>query len=707
MTADLTRRGALKALSGMAGYFTLAALTRPVAAQQLGSPSGDLPVHFPQGVASGDPQPDGVVIWTRPEDSHAPGQGATVRAQMSKRQDFTSLIVDEPITVGPASDNCLRLHVTGLDPDTEYFYRFMAGPAFSRTGRTRTAPEPGADVDVRYAFASCQNYEQAFYGAWARMLTDDAKLPPEEQLKFILFLGDFIYEVRGDRWDADMRNPTWLKDAAGRLRDIPPFPDGSKAWPSTDWNANPGATNAVSLADYRHLYKLYLRDPHLQAARARWPFVCTWDDHEFTNDAWQSHDTYFDVPGARGVAAQKRKAAANKAWFEFMPAVLSDARATAAVPNPAHDFRAVAVNDTAFGPPSPDSTIHPNPDNLAALGSLAIYRSLRWGKRLEIFLTDNRSYKSQPLEIPKDAEGKQPPLPPIEWVKVLDAGRTANGGKPPATMPGTEIKNPRAAHPAGSVLGPQQKAWFKAALKTSDAQWKVWANSFPALPIRIDMSNIPFFGLHDSCLGLDGWNGYPSERQEILEFIKNEGVTNLISCAGDHHAHFAGGLVADLSKPDSAPAALEFACAGISSEGLFPGVVRAASSNAVFAALVSFQREGRTIENWHRALLYGVYSALLTAATGSESIGDLYRRLGINPGLLFLDTNSNGYGLVSLSQAAGEVTLVSTGAAETDHGPDGAPVVRKSVFRFKPWAAGRGPETPELQITGAPLYPFA
>jgi alkaline phosphatase D len=703
MAADFSRRGALKALGGAAGYFTLTALSRPVAAQQLGSPKGELPVHFPHGVASGDPQPDGVVIWTRPEDKRAPGQGATVRAQMSMTPDFAALVVDEQITVGPASDNCLRLHVTGLDPDTEYFYRFMAGPAFSRTGRTRTAPAPDAEVDVRYAFASCQNYEQAFYGAWARMLTEDAKLPAEQQLKFVLFLGDFIYEVRGDRWDADMRNPKWLKDAAGRERAIPPFPDGSKPWPSTDWNVNPGATNAVTLADYRHLYKLYISDPHLQAARARWPFVCTWDDHEFTNDAWQSHDTYFD---AGGVPAQKRKAAANKAWFEYIPAILTDARATAAVPNPAHDFKAVTVNDTAYDAAAGAGPVNPNPDNLAALASLTIYRSLRWGKRLEIFLTDNRSYKSRPLDIPKDADGKRPPLPPVDWVRILDAGRTANGGKPPATMPETEIANPRREHAAGSVLGPEQKAWFKAALKNSDAQWKVWANSFPALPIRIDLSNIPFFGMHDACLGLDGWNGYPSERQEILEFLQKEGVANVVSCAGDHHAHFAGGLIADLTKPDSAPAALEFACAGISSEPLFPGAQRAASANAVFAALVSFQREGRTIENWHRTLLTGVYGALLTAATGSDTVGDLYRRTGTNPGLLFADTNANGYGLVTFAKDGGEAVLVSTGAAETDHGTAGAPVVRRSAFRFKPWAPGAAPATPDLTITGAPLYPF-
>lgn len=698
------RRDALKALGLTAGYFALPALARPVAAQQKWA-MPDAPFHFPQGVASGDPQPDGVVIWTRGEDKNAHGQGMTLRAQMSTTPEFETLIVNEQLTVGPDSDNCLRLYVHGLQPDTAYFYRFIAGPAISRTGRTRTAPAPDTDKDVRFAFASCQSYEQAFYGAWARMLANDAGLPADQQLQFILFLGDFIYEVRGDRWDQDMRNPKWLKDAAGKLRETPPFPDGSAPWPSTSWNVNPGATNAVTLADYRHLYKLYLSDPHLQNARARWPFICTWDDHEFTNDAWQSHDTYLDGPGR---PAQTRKVVANKAWFEFMPAVLSDAAAPKGVQNPAYDFRGVSVSDSpyqgdGFGP---DEAIDPNPDNLTALNSMRIYRSVRWGKRLEIFLTDNRTFKSPPPETPKDTNGKRPPLPPVDWVKILDAGRTANGGQPPVTMPGSDAPNPRAKTPPGSVLGRAQKAWFKSALKASDATWKVWANSFPALPIRLDLNNIPFSGLATSCLGVDGWNGYPGERQELLDFIRDERIANVVSCAGDHHAHFAGRLVPNLDDPAAKAVALEFSGAGISSEPLFPGVQRAAASNRVFAALASFQRAGQTVENWHRTMLGGAYSALMTALTGSEAIGDLYWKPGASPGLEFLDTNSNGYVVMFLGAAEGAAAIVATTAAEQDHGAAGAPVLRTSTLRFKAWKPGEEPVLSAPEIDGAPLYPF-
>jgi alkaline phosphatase D len=681
-----------------AGFFSLRAATLPFAAAQQTATGPNAPFAFPQGVASGDPTPDSVVIWTRAEDISARGQAVTLRAQMATAADFATLIVDEKVTVGPDSDNCLRLHIHGLEPGTAYFYRFLAGPSLSPTGRTRTAPAPGEAPRVRFAVAACQSYEQAHYGAWAHMLQADAASPPDQQLDFVLFLGDFIYEVRGDRWDQDMRNPTWLRYADGKVRDVPPFPHGSAPWPSTSWNVHPGATNAVSLDDYRHLYRLYLSDPYLRAARARWPFVCTWDDHEFSNDGWQAHDTYFD---AGGKPAQRRKAAANRAWFEYIPALLTRADA----PGPAHDFRAVKADDSAFaqGGYGPDGGIDPNPDNVAAVGSMTIYRSLSWGRTLDLFLTDNRSYKTPPLELPLDKAGKKPALPPIAWVKTLDAGRTANGGAPPATLPGSDTPNPRAKAAPGTVLGAAQKAWFKGALKASQAQWKVWANSFPALPVRIDASNIPFSGLADSCLGLDAWNGYPSERDELLKFIAESKIANVISCAGDHHAHFAGRLIADGS---AGAAALEFATAGISSEPLYEGLERATRSNAIFNAIAQFPSNGRRIENWNYAMRFGSYAALIRALTGSAALASLYHTDGVNPGLDYADTNANGYAVLTLGREVGEAVFVTVGGVETDHGPKGAPVLRTARFQFAPWAGGDAPRLSEPAFTGVPPFPF-
>lgn len=699
------RRSVLKALAGFAGTFAAYARAPFAAAAPRAMTTGRY--RFPQGVASGDPQPDGIVLWTRVAANDGSDEPVDMRVQISTSPDFTQVVLDEAMVATKDADHTMRIVVQGLLPDTVYFYRFAAGGDFSRLGRTRTAPEPGAERPTRFVFAACQNYEQAFYGAWARMLADDLASPTEQQIDFVLFLGDFIYEVRGDRWDADMRNPKWLKGADDRERIFPPFPNGSKPWPSTDWNKNPGATNAVTLADYRFLYRLYLSDAYLQSARARWPFVCIWDDHEFTNDGWQTHDTYFDTGGK---PAQRRKVAANQAWFEYIPALLTgmpatgrlgDVPATPRVPNPARDFKYVDVSDTPFLGPQQD-WIDPNIDNRAALASLTVYRTLRWGKTLEIVLTDNRSYKSPPPRVNIERQS----LPAVETVKLLDQGRSANEGSPPATIPDTDVPNPRRLAPRGSVLGPAQKAWFKDVLTQSDARWKIWANPFPALPFRLDMGSIWFAGMKDAPLGLDGWNGYPSERKELMEFIRDNGVSNVVACAGDHHMHMAGLLVDDLDADASSAVAVEFAVAGISSEPVFPGAERASRNSSVFHSIVTYESGDETVENFNLAVLGGVNAAIARSWTGSSWISDMFWNEKANPGLTYVDTNANGYGVMIVNAGRVETNLVTVANPTTDHGPKGSPIIRRAKFTLRAWAPGQTPELIGPTFQGKPPFPF-
>ncbi|MBL8782438.1 MAG: alkaline phosphatase D family protein [Alphaproteobacteria bacterium] len=690
------RRSILKGLAGFAGTFVAAARAPFAAAQPRALTSNRY--RFPQGVASGDPQPDGIVLWTRVAANDGSDDPIDLRVQISNKPDFTDVVLDEAMTATKATDHTLRIVIQGLDPDTIYFYRFAAGGDFSRLGRTRTAPLPDTERPTRFAFASCQNYEQGFYGAWARMLADDLASTTEQQIDFVLFLGDFIYEVRGDRWNADMRNPKWLKGADGRERIFPPFPNGSKAWPSTDWNKNPGATNAVTLADYRFLYRLYLSDAYLQAARARWPFVSIWDDHEFTNDGWQTHDTYLDQGGQ---PAQKRKVAANQAWFEYIPALLTGMPATGRVANPARDFKPVEVNNTPYLGPQQD-WIDPNTDNRNALASLTVYRALRWGKTLEVVLTDNRSYKSPPPRVKIEGQALQS----LDTVKLLDLGRTANEGEPPATIPDTEVPNPRRVAPRGSVLGPTQKAWFKEVLQQSPARWKVWANPFPALPFRLDMGSIWFAGMNDAPLGIDGWNGYPAERKELLEFIRDNGVSNVVACAGDHHMHMAGLLLDDPDSQTPSAVAVEFAAAGISSEPVFPGAERASRTSSVFHSIVTYQSGEETVENFNLALLGGVNAAIARSWTGSSWASDMFWNEKANPGLTYIDTNANGYGIMSVNAGRVETNLVTVANPEKDHGPKGSPVLRRAKFTLRAWAPGQTPELIGPTFQGTPPFPF-
>lgn len=694
---SIDRRTVLKSLAGFAGTFLATAALPSAAAAPRSLTSGRF--HFPQGVASGDPQPDGVVLWTRVEANEPSDAPVDVRVQISQAPDFASIVLDEMLPATIESDHTLRLVVQGLEPDTIYFYRFSAGGDQSRLGRTRTAPLPNAESPVRFVFAACQNYEQGFYGAWARMLADDHTAPTDQQIDFVLFLGDFIYEVRGDRWDADMGKPKWLRGADGRERIFPPFPNGSPPWPSTNWNKHPGATNAVSLADYRFLYRLYLNDENLQAARARWPFVSTWDDHEFTNDSWQSHDTYFDQSGK---PAQKRKVAANQAWFEYIPALLTGMPGTGPVANQARDFKWVDVKNSPYLGPQQD-WIDPSSDNRAALGSMTIYRTLRWGKTLEVILTDNRSYKSPP---PTPPAIKGQALPAIETVALLDLGRSANEGAPPATIPDTEIANPRRKSPRGSVLGPVQKQWFKDVLKESDARWKIWANSFPAMPLRLNLGDFWISGMKDALLGIDGWNGYPSERRELLEFIRDNGVSNVVACAGDHHMHIAGLLLDDPDADIPHAVAVEFACAGISTEPVFFGAERGSRSNSVFHSMVTYQSGDETVENFNLALLGGVNSAIVRSWTGSSWMSDAWWNAKANPGLTYVDTNANGYGVLSVNAGRIEANMITTSDPEVDHGPKGSPIVRKAKFTLRAWTPGQTPELIGPTFQGKAAFPF-
>lgn len=613
----IDRRAFLRGATASAGLFFASACAPFRGAAPRGGEPGRY--RFPQGVASGDPRPDSVVLWTRVE---AP----EVTAQLAIDPGFRHLVLEERLRVGASSDHTVRLVVDSLAPDTRYFYRFRAGADASPEGRTRTAPAPDAEREVRFAFASCQSYEDGFYGAYRRLVEDDRAAPPDEQLDFVLHLGDFIYEYAG-----------------GGVRQVPPFPSGG--------------ASARTLDDYRHLYRTYLSDPDLQAARARWPFVVTWDDHEFSNDGWQSHSTGSDG----GTGAQRRKLAANRAWFEYVPAHLSGAPGVAGVPQAARDFAPVRVEDAPFG--AEDAAVEPN--NRAAIGSLTIYRSLRFGRHLEVVVTDTRSYRSDhavPEETARAVAGTERGFLPVGLVRDFDAG---------------------------SVLGAEQKAWWKATMAGSDATWKVWANSVPLMPLRLDASNLDP-SADDLVLSADAWDGYPSERAELFEFLVRSGVRNFLSLAGDHHMHFAGLLMRDFDADALEPIGAEFAVAGISSTSLF----------RILAA-----RGGRRFRDYvvdfDRTLREGMVASAAVAASGRPQAAEAHRNPRQNRHLRHVESQSNGYGVARVGAEAAWVSLVTTETPIEDRGAEGARVLRVARFSVKagtpvdllsdPGTSARGP----------------
>lgn len=223
------------------------------------------PNPFSLGVASGDPQPDSVVLWTRVMDDAAPRRG-DVPVSWEVR-DLTGEVVAGGDTVAEERwAHSVHVVADGLAPATPYWYRFRVGDATSVEGRTRTAPAPDEAHRVSMAVASCQRYDEGYYRAHASIAEADIDL--------VVFLGDYIYE------------------AAQRPEAVRPLPDGP--------------AEATDLAGYRGRYAGARLDEHLAAAHAAHPWVVIWDDHEVYDDVTADVDP-------------QRRAAAYQAWWEHQP----------------------------------------------------------------------------------------------------------------------------------------------------------------------------------------------------------------------------------------------------------------------------------------------------------------------------------------------------------------------------------------------------
>ncbi|HET8993972.1 MAG TPA: alkaline phosphatase D family protein [Rhodococcus sp. (in: high G+C Gram-positive bacteria)] len=287
ISTRLSRRTFLRSGVGAAGAAALAAT---------GSAASASPSVFRHGVASGDPLPDAVILWTRvtPSPEATPGSGlgpeTTVRWELSRNTNFESIDATGTVTASAASDHTVKIDATGLAAATEYHYRFVVGDVVSPTGRTRTAPAPGTPTDhLRFGVVSCSNWEGGFFGAYRHLAARD-------DLFAILHLGDYLYEY-----------------AAGR------FPVAG-----TDARTHAPANEIVTLADYRIRHGQYKTDSDLQALHETVPWIVVWDDHESANNAYaggaENHD-----PATEGDWAT-RKAASVRAYSEWMPVRMDGTR---------------------------------------------------------------------------------------------------------------------------------------------------------------------------------------------------------------------------------------------------------------------------------------------------------------------------------------------------------------------------------------------
>lgn len=597
--------------------------------------------RFAQGVASADPHPDAVLLWTRVEPLQA-GDVSLV-LQVSKRADFDRVVVEEKVVASAAFDNTVRARIEGLEPDCFYWFRFIAPDgAVSRTGRTRTAPSPLDGRSVRVALFSCQHYESGFFTAYRRLLADDAALPLTDQLHGIIHVGDFIYESAGGKLPSQDGAIIDLVNQDGSRRSVKPFPSGGVP----GGPGGPTSRVAVSIDDYRLLYRTYLSDPDLAEARALYPFIQIWDDHEFLNDSWQGF-------GA-DQALQRQRYEATKAWFEYCPAMLATTRQSDEA------FVAAEVTNAPAGPPDANADFLVNePNNLAAIGALTIYRNLRLGRHVDLILTDSRSYRGpRGLDdaILDTGELKYPaaPIPP-EIIAIQAAGREANGGNPPATITlrGKELPNNRRDTPATTMLGKLQQAWLERTLAASEATWRALVTSTPLMRFGFDM-RFREPDLANGLLWTDGWDGYPNARRALVDHIVSRGYGNVVSLTGDRHAHFAGSVRADFDDEASPEVFPEFVCTGASA------VCRAKAQALNFGKDQELIRRA-SVETepgrYHTRMAPTLNAWLMAGSEAADALGPQLdvaaatkaARDDVNTHLAYADTDAYGYTVIAFS----------------------------------------------------------
>jgi alkaline phosphatase D len=648
---------------------------------------------FPQGVASGDPDAHSVLLWTRrPYDDGS--ERATLLIEVAEDPAFTRVVATTAAPVLAQADWTCRVLVGDLQPAREYWYRFVDEEGNgSRIGRTLTAPAPDDTRPAKFAFVSCQSIPEGYGNGYRRMIFEDERATPEERIGFVLHLGDFVYEV--------VQYPDQVKDGHRYDRLIKfliKFPKGKTVAKNRFWVPD-------SLEDYRVLYHAYLQDPDIQDARARWPFVAIWDNHEFSWNGWQSIQEF---PGTEGwVPAQTLKVAANQAWFEFQPArVLAPGAKLDA-------FDAPHVVDTLVKE-FDDDGLGTEPNNLAAIESLIAYRALRWGRHIDLLITDNRSFRSRDPgnhdEINPLFEGDTLGFVPEELWAQLDGGRDYAGGHPPAqlTMGDKRVANYRANEKAQTMLGAKQKAWFLERLRGATATWKVWGNSLGALDWRVDPQNLPpgiakWKGAGYGLMATSDWGGMYHERAEIFDAVRDAGITGFAIVAGDRHSFWAGYAAKALPPAAFEPVGVSFVGGSLIS----PGMAEAnehnqkKENNPTRPLYIAEDRNGKPQCTANLTLHHGVRSALEYARSGDLAKAHALRNPELAPHLTFVDMGGHGYATVRVD-AEKMVTdfICIPRPIERSAGVDGGPLRYRVRHEVPLWRAGERPRMRQTILEG-------
>ena len=627
---------------------------------------------YPQGVASGDPAPDSVIRWTRRQ----PEAGANLYrlvVEVADDEAFADIVARGAVEVSPAADWTCRFLAAGLKPAREYWYRFVdqAGN-MSRVGRTQTAPAPGDDRPVRFAFVSCQDITNSAFNAYRRMIYEDKFRPRAEQLSFVLHLGDFIYEIVKYPEDA----PGGL-DRGRRLRGTFRYPHGEKLH---------NFHFPTDLDDYRTAYRSVLSDPDLQDARARWPFVPVWDNHEFSWKGYQSQQQLFNDPPR---PAQTLKLAASQAWYEFQPArVVKQGTGDAFVPPAVTNTPLTDLDTRGVGQ---------EVNNLTAIHALRIHRAFRFGKNIDMILTDNRSFMSPSVN---DAS-----VPTFDFGAntrdvndILDQGRDYAGGAPPAKIRvgEKEVDNPQRDAPPQAYLGFEQMKWFKERLRSAQAPWKIWGHSFGTLAQRSDPQNLPpEFAKTWPCSDYGYFERRNTvEHAEIFGMVRAEGISGLAIVAGDKHSFWAGYPSEDLPPHPFEPVGVEFITGSVSQTGYAEVLEQTMAKDEPLRPFYVHDRPDGSMQcAFNTTILHGVRAALALRDTDDPAQARAANNPDVSPHLTFTDWGGYGYTTVRASPDELQAEFVCIPPPlERAATEDGGPLRYRVVHRVPLWAPGERPQ---------------
>ena len=325
-----------------------------------------------------------------------------------------------------------------------------------------------------------------------------------------------------------------------------------------------------------------------------------WDNHEFSWQGWQSiQKAVKERPG------QSIKVAANQAWWEYLPSRCKKAG------GPSFEtFNPPAVTDVAITKWD-ENGLGDEPNNLIAINSLIGYRTFRYGKHLDLIITDQHSYRS-PDPFSDDSLNKLGDWAaydgwfPEDLQQVLEGGRAFNGGNPPAELAFGEgrIPNPQKNAPPQTILGATQKAWFKDQLRKSKATWKIWGNSEGALDERIDPQNLPA-GMLPKPWPAGFVNASPNdygcawtERSEIYDLVRDAKITGFAIVSGDRHSFWAGYATSQLPPGKFEPVGLSFVGASLSSAGAMEALEHRPPNNFPLRQLYLVDRPGSAKPDW-------------------------------------------------------------------------------------------------------------